>query len=220
MLTKLLRIIISILFVPACVAFTLSFYDNLSFIKIISESQFIFILGMLSYSIMHLLLFKLNFLYVVGHEAMHAISTLFSGGKVTGMKVSDKEGSVKTTTPNFFVVLAPYLVPIYTVLLAILYFLLSFFTDVARFSGHFIFFAGFTLMFHLSYTAESIREKQSDLIKTGYLFSLSLIYIANLIIVFAILGFLFKEASFVSFISGSCQKTKDFYYYLWKQLFL
>lgn len=220
MFTKLLRIIISILLLPACAAFTIGFYNNLSSIKIVSQSEFVFILGMLSYSIMHLLLFKLNFLYVLGHEAMHAISTLFSGGKVTSMKVSGKEGSVGTTTPNFFVILAPYLVPIYTVLLAVLYFLLSFFTDVARFSGHFIFFTGFTLMFHLSYTAESIRGKQSDLIKTGYLFSLSLIYIANLIIVFSILSLLFKEVSFVSFISGSCQKVKDFYYYFWKQLFL
>jgi hypothetical protein len=172
------------------------------------------------YSLVHLLLFRLDFLYVFGHESMHAFATFCSGGKASKMKVSSKEGSVKTTTPNFFVMLAPYLMPIYTVIIAIIYFVLSFFMDVNRYSGIFIFLVGFTLMFHLAYTAESMKGKQSDLIKAGYLSSISFIYIVNLIIVFFIMSLLFRDVSFLDFISDVYEKTKFFYYSSWKQLFL
>jgi len=219
-LVKVLRFIGSFLLIPACVAATAGFYNGILAIKSISGTALIFLLGALAYSSLHLFLFKLDFLYVIGHELLHAAATLVSGGKVRGIKVSSREGSVQTTTPNFFVILAPYLIPGYTVFVALLYFLLSFFIDVSRSTGLFIFLLGFTLMFHLAYTAQSMREKQSDLIKTGYLFSISFIYIANLVIVFSIISFLFKEARFFDFLSFSYERAKEFYYSFWRQLFL
>jgi hypothetical protein len=219
-LIKILRFLASLLFIPACVAVTASFYNGLISIKSISDLGLIFLLGALSYSLLHLVLFKLDFLYVAGHELMHAVATVFSGGKVKGIKVSGKEGSVRSTTPNFLVMLAPYLIPGYTVFIALLYFLLSFVADVTRFSGLYIFLVGFTLMFHLAYTAQSIKERQSDLMKTGYLFSISFIYIFNLVIIFCIISFLFKEVSFLDFLSMSYERSKEFYYSFWRQLFL
>lgn len=215
-----LRFIISILLIPVCVIATISFYDGIFMIEEVSRSALYFILGALMYSVVHLLLFKLDFLYVFGHESMHAIATFLSGGKASNMKVSSKGGSVKTTTPNFFVMLAPYLLPVYTVAVAIIYFILTFFIDVSRYYGAFIFLVGFTLMFHLAYTAESMRQKQSDLIKTGYLSSISFIYLVNLAIVFFIMSLFFKDVSFVDFISSVYEKTKFFYWSFWKQLFL
>lgn len=220
MLVKVLRFIASFLLLPFCIAVTINFYKGIVGIKSISGSGLIFLLGGLSYSIVHLLFFKLDFLYVLAHELTHAAATIFSGGKVKGIKVSGNEGSVKTTSPNFFVVLSPYIIPGYTVFIGVLYFLMSFFIDVTRYSGIFIFLVGFTLMFHLSYTAQSIRNKQSDLIRTGYLFSISFIYITNLIIVFFIVSILFRELSFFEFLEGSFDKSKEFYYSFWKQLFL
>jgi hypothetical protein len=220
MILKIFRAILSILLIPACVAVTMSFYKEIASIKGVPEPAMLFILGAFSYSMLHLFLFKLDFLYVLGHETTHAITTFFSGGKVTGMKVSGKEGSVKTTTPNFFVILSPYLVPVYVIITALLYFALSFFINVAKFSGHFIFFTGFTLMFHLVYTAASIREKQSDLVKIGYLFSILFIYIVNIAIVFFIVSILMPKVSFFDFISSSFEKSREFYYNFWKQLFL
>ena len=216
----ILRFIISILLMPVCVIVTISFYEGIFAIKGVSQSGLYFILGALIYSIMHLLLFKLDFLYVFGHESMHALVTFCSGGKASSMKVSGKGGSIKTTTPNFFVMLAPYLMPVYTVIIAIAYFILSFFIDITKYSGVFIFLVGFTLMFHLAYTAESMRDKQSDLIKAGYLYSISFIYIVNLVVVFLIMSFFFKDASFIDFVSAIYEKTKYFYWSFWKQLFL
>lgn len=220
MLIKIIRFLISLLLLPLCAAVTISFYKRIVGIRAISSGSQTFILGALSYSILHLVLFKLDFLYVFGHELMHAIATLFSGGKVLGIKVSGKEGSVKTTTPNFFVMLAPYLVPAYTVFIALLYFILSFFLNIGRYSQAVIFMIGFTLMFHLAYTADSIKQKQSDLMKAGYLLSISFIYIVNLIIVFGIISFLFKGASFLDFLSLFYQKSKLLYWSFWRQMFL
>ncbi|MBU4312117.1 MAG: hypothetical protein KJ706_05310 [Candidatus Omnitrophica bacterium] len=220
MLIKALRFILSILLIPACVAITICFYDGITSITAISESGLSFIFGVLAYCILHLLIFKPDFLYVLGHELTHAVAAIFSGGKATKINVSGKGGSVRSTGPNVFVMLAPYLIPGYAVLLAILYFLLSFFIDVGRFSDLFIFLIGFTLMLHLTYTSQSMREKQSDLIKSGYLFSISFIYIANLVIVFGIISLLFKEADFLDFISGAYVRSEQFYYSFWRQLFL
>ena len=75
-------------------------------------------------------------------------------------------------------------------------------------------------MFHLAYTAQSIKEKQPDLIKAGYLFSITFIYIVNIVIVFSIISLLFKEASFFDFLSGFYERSKEFYYSFWRQLFL
>lgn len=220
MVIKVFRFIVSILLIPACIAVTTSFYKGIISIKHISESGLLFILGALAYSVLHLVLFKLDFLYVLGHELMHAIATLFSGGKIVGIKISGREGSLRTTTPNAFVMLVPYLIPGYTILIAILYFLSSFFTDVTKSSGLFIFLVGFSLMFHLAYTAQSIRDKQSDLLKTGYLFSISFIYIVNLVIVFATITILFKGVSFLDFLTGFYVNSKEYYYSFWRQLFL
>lgn len=217
---RILRFIISIILVPVCIIVTISFYNGILSINAVSESGLYFILGSLLYSMMHLLLFKLNFLYVLGHEVMHALATLFSGGKVKEIKVSGKAGSVKSTTPNFFVILAPYLVPIYTVLVALIYFIMSFYVVATKYLPIFIFFVGFTLMFHLAYTAESIRDKQSDLIKAGYFSSISFIYIFNLILVYLIISLLFTEASFIEFIGETYTRTRSFYYSFWRQLFL
>jgi hypothetical protein len=217
---RVLSFIISILLIPVCVIATISFYDSVSAIKDVSESGLYFILGALLYSMVHLLLFRLDFLYILGHESMHAIATFCSGGKASNMKVSSKEGSVKTTTPNFFVILAPYLIPVYTVIIAALYFIASFFIDITKYSGVFIFLIGFTFMLHLAYTAESIRGKQSDLIKTGYLSSISFIYIVNLVIVFFIISLFFQGAYFMGFVADVYEKTKVFYWSFWKQLFL
>ena len=217
---RVLRFFCSLLLIPVCVAITENFYREIIHIKSLSGPGLIFILGALAYSVLHLILFKLDFLYVLGHELMHALTTLFSGGRVLNVSVSATGGSVKTTTPNCLVILAPYIVPAYTVFIAIIYFILSFFIDVTRYSSLFIFLIGFTLMFHLAYTAQSIREKQSDLIKAGYLFSISFIYITNILIVFSIVSLLFRDASFFDFLSGSYERSKEFYYYFWKQLFL
>ncbi|MBU3911565.1 MAG: hypothetical protein KKD90_03160, partial [Candidatus Omnitrophica bacterium] len=62
MIVKAFRFILSILLIPACVAFTISFYRGVTGISGISGSGLIFILGAFSYSVLHLILFKLDFL--------------------------------------------------------------------------------------------------------------------------------------------------------------
>ncbi len=218
MLKKLFAFIFSVLLIPLTVAVTMAFYEGLLSLRI-SESGIIFILGAFGYSILHLIFFKLDFMYVLGHEFMHAVATFFSGGKVTKIKVSNRGGVVKTTSSNMFVMLAPYLVPFYTVLIAVLYVVLSFFLDIVHYRKGFIFLLGFTMMFHLSYTARCMKEKQSDLIKTGYLFSILFIYIINITVVFLILSFLFAGADFREYINDILYRSRHFYYYFWRELF-
>ena len=64
---------------------------------------------------MHILVFKLTYLYTLGHEAIHVIATWLCGGHVTSFSVSKWGGNVSTSKTNFFIELSPYFVPIYTV---------------------------------------------------------------------------------------------------------
>ena len=61
--------------------------------------------------------------YVFGHELTHALASLAMGGDVLSFKVSKRGGSVSMTKTNFFVALAPYCIPIYTLFIFLLRFL-------------------------------------------------------------------------------------------------
>ena len=59
--------------------------------------------------------------YVLGHEFTHAIATMLCGGRVKGMKVGSDGGHVYVTRDNFFVTLAPYFIPIYAIMVFVVF---------------------------------------------------------------------------------------------------
>ena len=69
-------------------------------------------------------------LYVFGHELTHAIWTWLMGGKVSQFRVSRVGGYVVTDTNNFWISLAPYFFPIYSILALLLYGGIGVFVDV------------------------------------------------------------------------------------------
>ena len=68
--------------------------------------------------------------YVFGHELTHAIWVWLMGGKVREFRVSRDGGHILTDTHNFWIALAPYFYPIYSLAVIILYGFISLFYNL------------------------------------------------------------------------------------------
>ncbi|MBM3252886.1 MAG: hypothetical protein FJZ16_01370 [Candidatus Omnitrophica bacterium] len=221
MIKKYFKFVLGILLLPVCFYSTISLYRQLGNIKILLSNQIYFLIGAVSYLILHSLFFKPMRIYIFGHEIMHAIPAWFFGGKLKSFKVSKKGGSVKTTKSNFIIALFPYFLPVYTIVFFIVYLVINIFYNLSGYFHYFIFLIGFSLTFHIVMTVDFLKTKQPDLLETGYLFSLSLIYMVNLCVVVLILMFIFKnEVFFTDFIKTGYDLTRNFYIAAFRQLFV
>jgi len=135
------------------------------------------------------------------------------------MKVSNEGGSVETSKPNFFVTISPYFIPIYTIVTSLAYFTLSKFYDVSSYLPLFIFAIGFTFTMHIIMTVESLKVVQPDLLKTGYVLSLALIYVLNVLLAAFIVSLIFSGFSFKDMMLQFCDETKLLYMAIFSQLF-
>jgi len=124
---------------------------------------------------------------------------------------------------NFFkplVKVAPFLLPIYTIVLLGLYGLLSLFIKDSWLIQDAMFLFGFSLILHLVFSSKSIRTKKGDFLKGNYIFGFSFIYILNLSILAFGLNCIFKGFSFVSFCNSAYSEAGNIFYAIIKQLFL
>jgi len=220
MLNKILKILLGILALPICIGVSISLYEHLNQIQIVLYyQQKYFIVGIISYLVVHAVVFKPSYLYVLSHELMHAIAALLSGGRVRSIKVSSKGGSVATTKSNIFIALSPYFFPLYTIIIVLVWAATKFLIKSDIDYSFFMFAIGFTLAFHIVLTIDFLKIRQTDLLHAGYLFSMCLIYIINLILVGLIFSFLFKSMAFTAFLQDSYIKTRDIYVGIFRQLF-
>jgi hypothetical protein len=130
---------------------------------------------------------------VFGHELTHALIGLLSGARLKSFKVSSSGGSVVLTKSNVLIVLGPYFVPIYTVLLIVVYWAASQFWAMERCYPYFLFGAGFTLSFHFGLTYFALSQEQSDVQEFGPLFSGVIIALVNCCLLAGLLKLLFPQ---------------------------
>jgi hypothetical protein len=164
--------------------------------------------------------------YVFGHELTHAIWVWLMGGKVDvwRSRVSRDGGHVIVTKNNFWIALAPYFYPLFSLVVMLLYGGTSLFYNVAAETRHFLgmtplqwmFLAiGATWAFHMSFTCWMIPKGQTDLTAHGTFFSLVIIYIMNLLILALFLIIAAPEIGFASFGLELLENTEDFSQVAW-----
>lgn len=220
MVIRIFKVLIGILLLPVALAETLAFTGQLTQMQQLEGLSTYFLKGVIIYLIMHLILYKPNYFYVLGHEIAHALATLICGGQVSSFRISSRGGGVLSTKSNFFIALFPYFFPTYTLFFWLVYFLFSLFRDISAYVSYFLFLVGFSLTMHIVMTVDSLKVKQSDILKTGYLFSVSLIYILNLLLVALILSLVFKDFSFSGFFHSTVEQAGSSYYAIYEYLFL
>lgn len=166
--------------------------------------------------------------YVFGHELTHAIWVWLWGGRVLEKKMWSADGGyIVTDTHNFWIALAPYFYPLYSLVVIVLYGAASIFYDVAHTSATFLlmtplqwlfFLLGGTWAFHLSFTIWMIPKGQSDLTTHGTFFSLVVIYFLNLLLLAVFLIVAAPEITFSSFSTELLHRAEDFSEVAWRVL--
>ena len=217
MIKLLIKFLIGVVVAPIAVGASIAFYNNLVQVSELSGSLNFFVWGIASYAIMHLVFYKPTYLYVLGHEAVHAGMAWLFGGKVKSIKVSKEGGSVATNKTNTAIELGPYFVPIYAIIIAIVYFIIA--SSYRINSSVFIFLMGFALAFHVISTIEVMKTRQPDIVKSGYFFSIVMIYVLNILVVSLIFAMLFSSFSEKKFLVDFFVISKKVYGAVLRQLF-
>ena len=200
MLVKTFKLLIGVLLIPFGIGLSRALYILLTQVRVGSRMELWFVCGLGAYALLFALGYRLQFLYVFGHESVHALITLLCGGRVKSFRVSEQRGTVATTKNNFLITLAPYFVPFYTLLLGLGFAAARYFAaPLDRVTPLFLFLLGMSIAFHLFMTITALATKQPDIIQQGRLFSLTLTYAINIIVIALLVSLVFREASFRGF---------------------
>jgi hypothetical protein len=121
------------------------------------------------------------------------------GGRVSQFRVGTDGGHVVTTKANFWIALAPYFFPIYSILTIAIYGALSLFLNMQPYGRLLYAVIGATWAFHFTFTCWMIPKNQTDLSDQGTFFSLVVIYLMNLLLLSVMLILASRQITFDSF---------------------
>ena len=120
------------------------------------------------------------------------------GGRVSRFRVSREGGHVITSKANFWIALAPYFFPIYSILAIGIYGVLSLFLNVQPYGRLLYAVIGATWAFHFTFTCWMVPKNQTDLSDQGTFFSLVMIYLMNLLLLSVMLVLASPQVTFAS----------------------
>lgn len=164
----------------------------------IGKKSLFFILGMLVFFALFQFLKIPTRVYVFGHEIAHVLAIILFGGKIIEFKVRKDGGMVKSDTANAFIALAPYFLPVYMIIIAVIFAIVD---AIAKIPATFVYYflLGITYAFHLACNALYARSYQPDLKEEGLFFSYVVIYAANIVVVTFLLEILSEDFSIIGF---------------------
>ena len=199
------KFIIALFLLPVALILTATFFQaftaSMQHGLLATQSFGCFAAGMILFGILFFIVPReiLMWPYVFGHEMTHAIWVKLFGGNVADhFHVSLDGGHVLTDRVNTWIILAPYFFPLYSLLVVTLYGAASLAADLSPYRWVLFLLLGFTLAFHLVFTCLLIAKGQPDLHYGGTFFSLTVIYLINLLIITGLLLLTGKEISLKS----------------------
>jgi hypothetical protein len=202
------KFVVGLFLLPLCYILTAAFFSAL--IQAAGRPHFwvtpefwFFSLGLICWLIVYFGLPKWLTVYVFGHELTHALMVKIMGGRVSEFSVTRDGGYIVSSKINTWIALAPYFIPIYSVFVIIVYGLVSAFYDLQPHAelatGILYGLLGFTWGFHASFTLSMIPRGQTDLAYGGTFFSLTIIYLMNLLVLSLLLILATPYVSLASF---------------------
>ena len=185
--TRWVKFVVALFLLPICAILTQTFFTVFARAAITQrlwagQAFWFFSLGAVLWLIAFTGLPRPILIYVFGHELTHAIWVWLMGGRISRFRVGRDGGHVVTNRTNFWIALAPYFFPIYSILAIAIFGALSIFYNVQPYGRVLYAVIGATWAFHLTFTLWMIPKNQTDLRDHGTFFSLVLIYLLNLIL--------------------------------------
>ena len=202
--TKWVKFIFANFLLPICGVLTQTFFTVFARATVTQrlwagEEFWFFSLGAVLWLIAFFGLPRPILIYVFGHELTHALWVWLMGGRVSRFRVGPDGGHVVTTKANFWIALAPYFFPIYSILTIAIYGGLSLFLNMQPYGRLLYAVIGATWAFHFTFTCWMIPKNQTDLTDQGTFFSLVVIYLMNLFLLSVMLILASRQITFESF---------------------
>jgi len=226
--TTWLKALVGLLLLPVCYVTTTTFLgifagESSAFALVHSAPLWFFSTGVVLWVIAFLGLPRPIYLYVLGHELTHALFVYLCWGKISSFKVDRTGGHIVTNRNNVLISLSPYFFPLYSTLTILVFGIAGLFVDLAAvhpnailfghvsFSWSWILFLliGFTWAFHFTFTAWMITKDQPDLRQNGTFFSLTIIYLTNLLVLSAFLVLASKSTSHHDFVHSWLENARQ-----------
>ncbi|PTX98706.1 hypothetical protein DB345_03030 [Spartobacteria bacterium LR76] len=212
---RFVKLLVGLFLLPAAWVLTQTFFMAFARTTIrnqfwITEEFWFFSLGVILWLVAFFGLPRPIWLYVFGHELTHAIWVMLMGGRVHRFQVTRQGGHILADRTNTWIALAPYFFPLYSLLAILVYGVCGIFWDVAPYRWILYMVIGITWAFHLTFTVWMITKGQPDLYYGGTFFSLTVIYILNLILLSIMLVLAAPEITWLSFLRELFQNTVDF----------
>ncbi len=202
--TRWVKFVVALFLLPICAILSETFFTVFTRATVTQrlwagEEFWFFSLGAVLWLIAFFGLPRPMLVYVFGHELTHAFWVLLMGGRVSRFKVGRDGGHIITDRNNFWIGLAPYFFPLYSIIAIAVYGGLSLFFDVQPYGRLLYGVIGATWAFHFTFTCWMIPKNQTDLSDNGTFFSLVVIYLMNLLLLSVMLVLASAEITFADF---------------------
>ena len=183
--TRWVKFVVALFLLPVAAILTQTFFTVFARATVAhrlwaGEEFWFFSLGAILWLIAFFGLPRPMVVYVFGHELTHALWVLLMGGRVSRFRVGRDGGHIVTDRNNFWIALAPYFFPLYSLIVIGVYGILGLFLNVQPYGRLLYALIGVTWAFHFTFTCWMIPKKQTDLTDHGTFFSLVVIYLMNL----------------------------------------
>jgi hypothetical protein len=183
--TRWVKFVVAVFLLPVCAILTQTFFTVFARATVThrlwaGQEFWFFSLGAILWLIAFFGLPRPMLVYVFGHELTHALWVVLMGGRVSRFRVGREGGHIVTDRNNFWIALAPYFFPLYSLIVIAGYGILGLFFNVQPYGRLLYAVIGATWAFHFTFTCWMIPKKQTDLTDHGTFFSLVVIYLMNL----------------------------------------
>lgn len=192
----LLKLVLGVCLLPFVYAATVVFLKQIGGVDI--QSQDWFWSGVVAFLVVYLIVWEPAVVYARGQKVLEMVFSFF-------------QPLVKT---------APFLLPIFTVIIFIVYGITSYWIVDKRLLEYALFLVGFTMTLHLVFSAKTLRTKKGDALKANYIFGYSFVYLVNLGLLAFCFSLVFKKFSFVNYSVEMFAAGKGIFYAVFKQLFI
>jgi len=192
----IIKFIIAIIMLPLVYSTTVAFINE--FGQLDRYLTQLFFNGIISFLAIYLFIWEPAEVYNRGHKLLEFMFSFFKP----------------------MVNVAPFLLPIYTILFFLVYGLFALWVDAEWLIQYTMFLIGFSSILHLTFAAKTIRGKKGDFLKANYIFGFSFIYILNLFLLSLGFSLVFENFSLVNFCNVSGGVFKDIFLAVFNQLFV
>ena len=206
-LSRAVKVVILALLVPLAIGLSTGILDQLEHVSLTGGTFREWIgSGVVTYVGIHLVLYRPVTLFQASHRMFSTLAAWLFGGQVSSV---DQGGGGKTgksskgatgdpgAQGSTLVAFSPYVIPLYTMLVCALGWLLGRWVDRSFVDGPAAFFIGVTIAFQWLMTADDLQQQQERWHGETYLLAVTLVFILTLVIGGACLPWAVPEFSFV-----------------------